>query len=205
MHYRVLLAVAAAAAVWAGQAGAADAPRSIAGFTLGQPVAEAADHLLMQTALPVRYVENLHEVEIRPVDGFKSGLIAYGTCRRPEVILRIKLKYADGSRAFYDDLLKRYKARIGNPDEYRGDPFGLFVSWKWSFTDANGDRISLILQHNQEDEDEKLGNAVKLTLVNRLEEDVQCARQQPDPRRALRMTEPPTRPSVEWDRLVPKR
>jgi hypothetical protein len=205
MRYRVLLAVAAAAAVWAGQAGAADAPRSIAGFTLGQPVADSADRVLMPTALPVRYMENLREVEIRPVDGFKSGLIAYGTCRQPETVVRIKLKYADGSRAFYDDLLKRYKARLGNPDEYRGDPFGVFVSWKWSFADANGDRVSLTLQHNQEDEDEKLGNAVKLTLVNRMEEDAQCARQQPDPRRALRMTEPPPRPSTEWDRLVPKR
>lgn len=205
MRYRVLLAVAAAAAVWAGQAGAADAPRSIAGFTLGQPIADAADRVLMPTALPVRYMENLREVEIRPVDGFKSGLIAYGTCRQPETVVRIKLKYADGSRAFYDDLLKRYKARLGNPDEYRGDPFGLFVSWKWSFADADGDRVSLTLQHNQEDEDEKLGNAVKLTLVNRMEEDAQCARQQPDPRRALRMTEPPPRPSTEWDRLVPKR
>jgi hypothetical protein len=206
MRYRFFLAIAAAVALWAWPAGAAEAPRSIAGLTLGQPIEDAADRVFMQTSLPVRYMENLREVEIRPVEGFKSGLIAYGTCRRPQVIVRIKLKYADGSRAFYDDLLKRYKARLGNPDEYRGDPFGVFVSWKWSFTDAQGDRISLTLQHNQDDEEEKLGNAVKLTLLNRLEEDAGCARQQPDPRRDLTGgQQTPDGGSPEWDRLVPKR
>jgi len=206
MRYRVLLAIAMTAALWAGPAGAAEAPRSIAGFTLGQPIEDAADRVLMQTALPVRYMESLREVEIRPVEGFKSGLIAYTTCRRPEVVVRIKLKYADGSRAFYDDLLKRYKARLGNPDEYRGDPFGVFLGWKWSFTDERGDRVSLTLQHNQEDEDEKLGNAVKLTLVNRLEEDAQCARKQADPRRDLAGGQaPPGGGTPGWDHLVPKR
>jgi hypothetical protein len=206
MRYRVLLAIAAAAVLWAAPAGAAEAPRSIAGLTLGQPIEDAADRVLMQTALPVRYMENLREVEIQPTEGFKSGLISYTTCLRPETIVRIKLKYADGSRAFYDDLLKRYKARLGNPDEYRGDPFGVFLGWKWSFVDPGGDRVSLTLQHNQEDEDEKLGNAVKLTLVNRLEQDVACARQQPDPRRDLaRGRAAPGAGPPSWDHLIPKR
>ena len=202
MLKRLLLALAAAAALSATPGVAADAPRSIAGFTLGQPIEEAAGRVLMETALPVRYMENLREVEIRPVEGYKSGLISYGTCRRPEIIVRIKLKYADGSRDFYEDLLKRYKARFGNPDEYRGDPFGVFKSWKWSFTDARGERISLTLQHNQEEEEEKLGNAVKLTLVNRLEEDAECARRQPSPRRDLRG--PDAGGSTGWDRLLPR-
>ncbi len=203
MRCRVLLVFAAAAGLWGTGAGAADMPRGIAGFVLGQPIAEVADRVLMQTALPVRYMENLREVEIRPTDGFKSGLIAYGTCRSPETIVRIKLKYADGTRRFFDELLKRYKARLGDPEEYRGDPFGVFVSWKWSFTDPQLGRISLTLQHNQEDEDEKLGNALKLTLLDRLEADAQCARQQPDVRRDLRAAEPPVVPGTTWDRLVP--
>jgi hypothetical protein len=203
MRFRVLLVFAAAAALWGTGAGAADAPRGIAGFVLGQPIAEVADRVLMQTALPVRYMENLREVEVRPTDGFKSGLIAYGTCQPPETIVRIKLKYADGTRSYFDELLKRYKARLGDPDEYRGDPFGVFLGWKWSFTDPRLGRISLTLQHNQEDEDEKLGNALKLTLVDRLEADAQCARQQPDVRRELRAAEPPAAAGSNWDRLVP--
>lgn len=203
MRFRVLPALVAAAALWATGVVAGDAPRGIAGFVLGQPIAEAAGRVFMQTALPVRYMENLHEVEIRPIDGFKSGLIAYGTCRRPESIVRIKLKYADGTRNHFDDLLKRYKARLGNPEEYRGDPFGVFVSWKWSYTDPRLGRISLTLQHNREDEEEKLGNAVKLTLLDRLEDDAQCARQQPDVRRDLRAAEPPPSAGVSWDRLLP--
>jgi hypothetical protein len=203
MRFRWVSVLVTAAALWATGAAAADAPRGVAGFVLGQPIAEAADRVLMQTALPVRYMENLYEVEIRPTVGFKSGLIAYGTCRRPETIVRIKLKYADGTRSFYDELLKRYKSRLGNPDEYRGDPFGVFLGWKWSFTDPRLGRISLTLQHNQEDDEEKLGNALKLTLVDRLEDEAKCARQQPDVRRELRAAEPAVVPGVTWDRLVP--
>jgi hypothetical protein len=204
MRFRVVSAIVTAAVLWATGAAAADAPRGVAGFVLGQPIAEAADRVLMQTALPVRYMENLYEVEIRPIEGFKSGLIAYGTCRKPETIVRIKLKYADGSRSYFDELLKRYKGRLGNPDEYRGDPFGVFLGWKWSFTDPRLGRISLTLQHNQEDDEEKLGNALKLTLVDRLEDDAKCARQQPDVRRELRAAEPAVAPGATWDRLVPR-
>ena len=54
----------------------------------------------------------------------------------------------------------------------------MFISWKWSFSDPSRNRVSLVLQHNLEDEDEKIGNAVKLTLHNRLEEDAAVSRQQ---------------------------
>jgi hypothetical protein len=76
---------------------AGEIPLSIAGFTLGRPIEEVAEKVIMETALPVRYMENLQEVEIVPFEGFKSGLIAFGTCRKPSAIVRIKLKYADGS------------------------------------------------------------------------------------------------------------
>ncbi len=76
--------------------------------------------VIMDTALPVRYAENIEEVEIKFTRGFKSGLIAYGTCARPGNIVRIKLKYGDSSKQFYKDLLKRFKKRFGEPDEYRG-------------------------------------------------------------------------------------
>jgi len=205
MRYR-LLPVLAAVILTAAAASADEIPHSIAGFTLGQPIEAVSGRVLMTTALPVRYMENLREVEIRPVAGFKSGLIAYGTCRRPEQIVRIKLKYADESREFFEDLLKRYKNRFGKPDEYRGDPFGVLVSWKWSFSEPNGNRISLVLQHNQQDEDEKLGNAVKLTLANRLEEDADCARRRPDHRRdPAPGTAAPAGEKAEWDALIPAR
>lgn len=194
--------MAAAASVLAGAV-----PFSIAGFSLGQPIAEVADRVIMETALPVRYKENLHEVEILPIPGFKSGLIAFGTCRTPYAIVRIKLKYEDGSLEFFEELLRRFKNDFGNPTEYQGDPFRVFISWKWSFSDAQGNRISLTLQHNVQDEEEKIGNAVKLTLHNRLEDDYRCFQENRMERRdVLRQSRPPSsRPATPaWDLFVPK-
>jgi hypothetical protein len=152
-------------------------------------------------------MENLHEVEIRPTEGFKSGLIAFGTCRQPASIVRIKLKYEDGSLEFFEELLRRFKKSYGEPSEYMGDPFRVFISWKWSFTDSGGSRVSLTLQHNEQDEDEKMGNAVKLTLHNRLEDDARCFKENRlDRREALRQRGAPSGKgrAPAWDLFVPR-
>lgn len=206
MH-RVMMAVALAALVAAVPGLAGEAPLSVGGFTLGRPIETVADRVIMETALPVRYMENLHEVEIRPIEGFKSGLIGFGTCRQPPSIVRIKLKYEDGSLELFEELLRRFKKNYGDPAEYTGDPFRVFISWKWSFTDGGGNRISLTLQHNAQDEDEKMGNAVKLTLHNRLDEDTRCFKENKLERReALRQRREPSgrTGAPEWDLFVPK-
>ena len=200
--------IGAIAAVWvmAASGWAGEVPQSIAGFTLGRPIEAVADRVLMETVLPVRYMESLNEVEIQPSEGFKSGLIAFGTCRPPRTIVRIKLKYEDGSLEFFEELLRRFKQKFGDPTEYQGDPFRVFISWKWSFSDALQNRISLTLQHNRQDEDEKIGNAVKLTLHNRLEEDLRCFQEErADRRAALRQRIAPAgRPdAAAWERFVP--
>jgi hypothetical protein len=206
MHKLILAAIGAVAvAVVPGRA--AEVPRSIAGFTLGRPIETVAERVIMETALPVRYMENLHEVEILPLPGFKSGLIAFGTCREPRAILRVKLKYEDDRIEFFEELLRQFKARFGDPAEYQGDPFRVFISWKWSFSDAYANRISLTLQHNLQDEEEKIGNAVKLTLHNGLEEDARCFREnRPERREALRRGRVPADRSgaPAWDLFVPK-
>jgi len=152
----------------------AEAPHQLGGFVLNQDIKAFEDRVIMDTALPVRYAENIEEVEIKPTEGFKSGLIAYGTCSKPGHIVRIKLKYADSSKQFYNDLLKRYKKRFGEPDEYQGDAFHVVIAWKWSFTDEQNHKISLVLQHNIQDEDAKIGNAVKMTDSTLMEEDLKC-------------------------------
>lgn len=203
-----VLATMVAASIVAGAHGlAGEIPLSIAGFRLGRPIEEVSEKVIMETALPVRYMENLQEVEIVPIEGFKSGLIAFGTCRKPSSIVRIKLKYADGSLNFYEELLKRFKQKFGEPDEYQGDPFRVFISWKWSFKDQNQNHISLVLQHNLKDEDEKIGNAVKLTLHNQLEEDARCYGQQKPTRREelrQRQLQPPTSGGGSWGRFIPQ-
>ena len=185
----------------------ADAPHEIGGFALNQDIKKFEDRVIMDTALPVRYAENFEEVEIKFIRGFKSGLIAYGTCDQPGQIVRIKLKYADSSKKFYKDLLERFKKRFGEPDEYRGDPFKIVEAWKWSFVDQQNHNISLILQHNTKDEEEKMGNAVKLTDTTQMEKDLLCyKKKQLDYRERLRQREwKAVKPETsDWDLFVPR-
>lgn len=185
----------------------AQAPHQVAGFTLGRDIANYTEMVKMDTALPIRHMEYLKEVEIKEMEGFKSGLIWYGTCGRLGQIVRIKLKYADSTKKFYEKLLELFKERFGGPTEWRGDAFRVVIAWKWSFTDSENNHISMILQHNTKDEEEKRGNAVKLTVWNLIEEERLCFEKkhpefQKRPRKHVRGKR--ERGPVNWDRFVPR-
>lgn len=181
----------------------AKTPGEVGGFVLGESIQAVQDRVRMASKLPVRNMEFLHEVEITDLPGFKSGYIAFGTCEGPGQIVRIKLKYAESSRKVYDQLLKRFKQRFGEPSEWRGDPFHVVIAWKWQFTEPDGRCISLTLQHNTRDEEEKMGNAVKLTATHLIEAERRCfTRQHPDPTADGRPQLPPG--PVDWELLVPR-
>ena len=176
---------------------AGDAPHQVAVFQLNSNIADVKDYVIMETALPIRHMENIEEVEIKPIEGLKSGLIAYATCTAPGHIVRIKLKYKDSSKKFYEKLFKQIKKKYGEPAEYRGDPFHILISWKWSLVDKDGNRISMTLQHNSLDTEEKLGNAIKLTMTSLIEEDQRCYKIKAlDQRQKLRQR--------EWKIMAPK-
>jgi hypothetical protein len=182
-------------------------PRAIGSFALGQDIAELEAAVRMESVLPLRYQEYINEVEIKPPKGLKSGLVAYGLCAQPGKVVRIKLKYRDSSREFYDELLERIKQRFGRPSEYNGDPFHIVISWKWSFVDPSGQHISLNLAHNTRDVEEKFGNTIKLTLISAIEQERACyLKQNPavrereaDQKLLLKKMTP-----QDWDRLVPR-
>jgi len=180
----------------------AEAPSQVGGFLLGADISAYKDRVDMNSALPIRYAEFITEVEIKKTDLLASGLIAYGTCAAPGKVVRIKLKYADPSKAFHDKLLAQMENKFGKPDEWRGDPFHIVIAWKWSFVDKSQKRISLILQHNKQDTDEKIGNSIKLTLTDAIERERQChEKSQPE------LSEPPavkTPLPVDWDLLIPR-
>ena len=188
-------------------AGEGAVPRAIGPFALGQDMAELEAAVRMESVLPLRYQEYIHEVKIKPPKGIKSGLIAYGQCAQPGKVIRIKLKYRDSSREFYDDLLERIKQRFGRPGEYNGDPFHIVISWKWSFVDPSGQRISLNLGHNTRDVEEKFGNTIKLTLISAIEQERACylkqnpafRKRESDQKLILKKMTP-----EDWDRLVPR-
>jgi hypothetical protein len=184
----------------------AEVPYQIGPFILNHPITDFEKYVRMESTLPVRYMEYVHEVEIKRIKGFKSGLIAYSTCEKPGRVVRIKLKYADSSKKFYENLIKRIEKRYGKRGQYRGDPFQVVLAWKWSFVDKDKNRISLILQHNTRDEDEKMGNSIKLTLTSQLEEYGKCFEekraQSEDPNKPNQEIEIPELPG--WDLFVPR-
>ena len=204
-----ILVIAAGAALFfcfAEVSPAAEAPHQIAVFKLNSNIADIKDYVIMETALPIRYQENIEEVEIKPLAGYKTGLISYATCAAPGHIVRIKLKYKDSSKKFFEKLLQQTEQKFGKPDEYRGDPFHIVISWKWSFVDKDNHRISLILQHNSMDTEEKLGNAIKLTMTNLIEEDQRCYNVKAlDQREKLRQEgKMMTTELTGWDLFVPR-
>lgn len=185
----------------------AQSPGQVGGFVLGKDIADYAADVNMSTALPIRYSEYMKEVEIKNVAGYKSGLIGYGTCSDPGKILRIKLKYADASKKFYEKLLKRFEKRFGEPSDWRGDPFHVVLAWKWSFKDPAGNRISLTLQHNTRDTEEKMGNAVKLTMTSQIEKERMCFKKEyPDfrPKRKKSGDAGKKMGENDWERFVPR-
>jgi len=185
----------------------AQAPHQVAGFALGKDIADHKGKVKMETSIPIRYMEYIKEVEISKTEGFKSGIIAYGNCDSPGRVLRIKLKYANSSKKFYNQLLNIFKSRFGKPNEWRGDSFHIVIAWKWSFTDQENNRISMILQHNTKDEEQKMGNSLKLTMTNLFEEERLCfekkeqkAQGEPDKSNQGKGSQDP----AYWDRFIPR-
>ncbi len=152
----------------------ADFPLHLGGFTIGGDVTAYSHMIDMETVRGISFNEYLVEGQIIKQPGFKSGLITYGVCDKPNKILRIKLKFSDSSKRFFNLLLKKYEKQFGPPDEYKGDPFQTIIAWKWSFTNKDNERLSLILQHNLMVEDEKIGTAAKLTLTSQIEKERAC-------------------------------
>lgn len=202
MKTRVILVVGLVLLFLPGPAGAGNwGPHTIGGITLGGELSGLKNRLEMDTALPIRHMESLKEVEVKRIPGFKSGLVYYTTCMKPSRIVRIKLKYEDSSRRFYETLLEKFKMKFGQPTEWRGDPFRVIIAWKWSFTDSENNNISLILQHNIKDAEEKMGNVVKMTMTNLYAGERVCF----EMNHPGGVQEPlDAGGAVNWDDLVPK-
>lgn len=149
------------------------APKQIAGLVLGEQISTFVDLVRMETVTPLRDRKYLREARIREIDGYRSGTVSFGNCNKPGQIVRIKLKYEYSDKKFYNELLDQFKKKFGEPDEWRGDPFHVIIAWKWSFTDKDNNKISLILQHSR-DEDYKWGNSVKFTNNTLLEQEHIC-------------------------------
>ena len=171
-------------------------PTEIGGFKLGEDITEYPD---------IEYANYLREVVINDWHGFRKGIIYYGTCAYPGTIVKIRLKYEDSSKGFYEKLLREYKKKFGKPTEWKGDAFGILYVWKWSFIDPDGRRVSLTLQHNKQDPNETIGNQVKMSFPEREEEERLCfieyCEDTKTPEEKARIEE---RMKPDWDFMIPR-
>jgi hypothetical protein len=181
-------------------AGWPQAPHQVGGFVLGENISHFKDKVKMETGQAIIYQEYIHEVEIRNIEGFKSGRISYGMCKHVGRIVQIRLKYADASRAFYDQVLARFKKKFGIPDIWKGDAFHIIIAWKWSFVDEQKNRISLILQHNVKDPSQKMGNVVKLAMTNLIDDERACFKA----KEAESQKKPIQTQKLDWELLIPR-
>ncbi len=203
MKNRIVAFVALMLLPFAGVA-LAKAPHEVAGFVLNTDISQYKDRVDMDTSMPVRYHEYLREVQISHVPGFKSGIITYGTCAHPNRIVKIRLKYQDYSKSFFEELLEKFKQRFGRDPEWKGDPFNVVIAWKWSFVDKDGNHISLILQHNVLNEEQKLGNVVKLSMRNLIEDERACYEKKHPRRERTPKKEKIERGQEFWRQCIPR-
>lgn len=184
-----------------------NAPLEVAGLRLGEPAAKVADaksRLDMAGAMPLWRQEYLRRVGVHASPGFESGSVDLGNCREKGVILRIKLKYMDNSDGLFNRLLAELERRYGR-GEWRGDAFGSLKTWKWGLTDANGDSISLILQHyTGRDESQTPGNSIRLANRSALERERLCARARPSGASGEVITPPQPQETPGLEGLLPR-
>jgi hypothetical protein len=177
-------------------------PIHLGGFTLGEDISNYTHFINMKTCQQVPLNRYLGEAEIYRRQGFKSGIIGYGLCQKENKILRIKLKFSDSSKPFFNKLLSQYKKKLGAPDEYKGDSFQTMIAWKWSFKNERNQKTSLILQHNAMNEDEKTGNSVKLTLTSQIEKERGCFMRKASDKKSLPIQHKLSKKKL-WDLFVP--
>ena len=168
-------------------AAAPTVPSSVGGFTLDRSIEE------YPVGSPANY---LTEVIVKDVPGFRKAYITYGTCNNPGRILRIKLKYEDKSFDLFKELLTRYREKFGAKPKFSGDQFGNVRAWNWSFTDEQGRRVKLQLQHNLRDDEESIGNQVKLSLPDLMDDERKCFNERHDPGEN-------SEKEVDWEHLIP--
>ena len=156
-------------------ASAQNPPREIAGYRLGSNISAYGDRIGTENAYAVRLRPYLKEAAVSVPEGFASGYVVYGVCAAPGTIVRIKVKYEDEGRAFFDRLLAALKKQYGEPSQYVGDPFQAYVAWKWSFNVSNNEKITMILSHyDGDDEEHTQGNALKLSLTSQIAQESRC-------------------------------
>ena len=138
------------------------APVTLGGFSLGSQI-DSYTCPMSTNYLKIKVVDM--------ENGFRKGILYYGTYKYPGQILKMKLKYEDKSKRFFDNLEKRLTKRYGKPDTWAGDAFQLQTIWKWHFTDSSGKAVSMAIEFNSKDVELSMGTVIKLSYPTLIEEE----------------------------------
>lgn len=173
-----------------------EVPHEIAGIKLGDDISNYPDF---------EYSNFLKEVVVTDWHGFRKGIISYGICESPGTIVKMRMKYEDSSKKFFNTLMKKFKKKYGAPSEWKGDSFGIKHVWKWRFKDSEGRSVSMALQHNLQDPNNSIGNELKLSYPEKVEAERLCFNRKcdeiTDPEQKKRKEQ---RMETGWDYLIPK-
>ncbi len=148
----------------------------MAGLTLGENVQSLADRLELDGSMPMWNRPYVSRANILPVEGYESGYVTYGNCKRKGTILRFKLNYKDTSEDFFNKVKSAIQKRYGGHDEWRGNAFGTLKVWKWR-VDGSGKRPStsvIIMRYVGDDGDFTEGNSIRLSFPDWLKEEREC-------------------------------
>lgn len=107
---------------------AQNAPESIAGITIGNNVSSIRSLLDMDSAAAPWQEEYIKRIKIRDMEGYNGGYVVTGNCNRMDIILRMKLKYADSSLDFLTSFTPNLKKDSANPMTGEVIPSGLSKS-----------------------------------------------------------------------------
>jgi len=137
--------------------------------------------------------------------GFRKGIISYGICYNPGIIVKMRMKYENSTKKFFNTLMKRYKKKFGTPTEWKGDSFGIKHIWKWKFKDNEGNIVNLILQHNLQDHNDNIGNMIKLSYPEFVEQERICFINHCDESKTTEQKKQiKALKDTDWDYLIPK-
>lgn len=149
-------------------------PLTVAGITLGSNVEQYTACCDMDLSAPMPDAPFLKEVHLKPdfVSGIRGGSLTYANCGEPGKLARIKLKFHNRGQDLFHDLLDRYTAAYGKPDNYAGDAFRNIIAWEWNFK-RDDERLTLILMWSREKE-MRPGVSIKMTLTSLVDSEYAC-------------------------------
>lgn len=168
---------------------AQNAPKTIAGISIGQPVGDCERPT---------YSHYLEEKNVDLDNGFRKATISYGTCVHKNEILKIKMKYTDKSEMFFKDIYKELIEKYGKPDKWKGDSFGVLTIWKWLFTDSDDNMVSLSIEYNKKDPELSMGTVIKLSYPAKIEKERECDKAKRIYKESIEQST-----TADWDDLLP--